>query len=96
LPIAGFALRANKFDGIGRRRGDELIYVGKVDHGSTQHEATGLQTRLKPLIRKNQPYKKHIGHKGVWVEPTLLAEIEYRAKPASEAASFLKRLREDL
>src|ERR1700709_2112795 len=34
LPIAGFAMKANRFDGIyiGRRRGDELIYAGKVDH----------------------------------------------------------------
>jgi bifunctional non-homologous end joining protein LigD len=69
LPIAGFALKANKFDGIfiGRRRGDELIYAGKVDDGFTRHEAIELQTGLKPLIRKSQPYKKRIAHKGVWV-----------------------------
>jgi bifunctional non-homologous end joining protein LigD len=33
LPIAGFALDGNKWDGIyvGRRKGKELIYAGKVD-----------------------------------------------------------------
>jgi bifunctional non-homologous end joining protein LigD len=41
-----------------------------------------LQTRLKPLIRETQPYAKKIAHRGIWVEPSLLAEIEYRAKSA--------------
>jgi hypothetical protein len=31
---------------------------------------------------KEQPYSKRIAHKGIWVEPELLAEIEYRAKSA--------------
>lgn len=35
LIIAGFALDEGKWDGIylGRRKGDDLIYAGKVDHG---------------------------------------------------------------
>src|ERR1700709_2456090 len=35
LPIAGFAIKENKFDGIyvGRHKGKNLIYAGKVDHG---------------------------------------------------------------
>ncbi|MGY4370712.1 bifunctional non-homologous end joining protein LigD [Bradyrhizobium sp. LB1.3] len=35
LAIAGFALDGNKWDGIflGRRKGGDLIYAGKVDHG---------------------------------------------------------------
>jgi bifunctional non-homologous end joining protein LigD len=35
LPIAGFALKENKFDGIylGRHKGKDLVYAGKVDHG---------------------------------------------------------------
>jgi ATP-dependent DNA ligase len=41
-----------------------------------------LRKRLTPLIRKTQPYAKKIAHKGIWVEPELLAEIEYRAKSA--------------
>ena len=37
LAIAGFAVDGKKFDGVylGRRKGDELIYAGKVDHGFT-------------------------------------------------------------
>ena len=98
--IAGFAIKANKFDGIyiGRRRGDELVYAGKVDHGFTPDDANTLQDRLKPLIRKSQPYKRRIAHKGVWVEPVVLAEIEYRAKSAEGKLRhpFFKGLREDL
>jgi bifunctional non-homologous end joining protein LigD len=35
---------------------------------------------LTPLIRKTQPYAKKIAHRGIWVEPQLLAEIEYRGQ----------------
>ena len=41
-----------------------------------------VQVHLAPLIRKTQPYAKRVAHKGIWVEPKLLAEIEYRAKSA--------------
>jgi bifunctional non-homologous end joining protein LigD len=100
LPIAGFALKDNRFDGlfIGRLKGDELIYAGKVDHGFNDASADDLQARLKPLIRKTQPYAKKIAHRGIWVEPSLLAEIEYRAKSAAGKVRhpFFKGLREDL
>jgi bifunctional non-homologous end joining protein LigD len=100
LPIAGFALKQNKFDGlyVGRRKGKDLIYAGKVDHGFDTASAKALQARLKPLIRKTQPYAKKIAHKGVWVEPSLLAEIEYRAKSAEGKVRhpFFKGLREDM
>jgi bifunctional non-homologous end joining protein LigD len=35
LPIAGFAMKENKFDGLylARLKGSELFYAGKVDHG---------------------------------------------------------------
>ena len=100
LPIAGFALDGNKWDGlyIGRRKGSELVYAGKVDHGFDTHSAKALRARLTPLIRKSQPYSKRIAHRGIWVEPQLLAEIEYRAKSAEGKLRhpFFKGLREDL
>jgi bifunctional non-homologous end joining protein LigD len=84
LAIAGFALDGQKWDGIylGRRKGRDLIYAGKVDHGFDKESAAALRKRLTPLIRKTQPYAKRIAHRGIWVEPKLLAEIEYRAKSA--------------
>jgi bifunctional non-homologous end joining protein LigD len=100
LPIAGFALDGKKFDGIylGRRKGKDLIYAGKVDHGFDTASAKDLQARLKPLIRKTQPYAKKTAHQGIWVEPSLLAEIEYRAKSAEGKVRhpFFKGIREDL
>lgn len=100
LTIAGFALDEGKWDGIylGRRKGDNLIYAGKVDHGFDKTSAAELQKRLTPLIRKSQPYSKRIAHKGIWVEPKLLAEIEYRAKSAEGKVRhpFFRGLREDL
>jgi bifunctional non-homologous end joining protein LigD len=100
LTIAGFALDGSKWDDLylGRRRGNDLIYAGKVDHGFDKDSAKELQARLKPLIRKSQPYSKRIAHRGIWDEPSLLAEIEYRAKSAEGKVRhpFFKGLREDL
>jgi bifunctional non-homologous end joining protein LigD len=100
LTIAGFALDEGKWDGIylGRRKGKHLVYAGKVDHGFDKTSAADLQKRLKPMIRRTQPYSKRIAHKGIWVEPRLLAEIEYRAKSAEGKVRhpFFKGLRENL
>lgn len=100
LTIAGFALDGNDWDGIyvGRRKGDDLIYAGKVDHGFDKKSSAELRKRLTPLIRKTQPYTKRIAHKGIWVEPELSAEIEYRAKSDEGKVRhpFFRGLREDL
>jgi bifunctional non-homologous end joining protein LigD len=100
LAIAGFALDGKKFDGLylARHKGDELVYAGKVDHGFDAASAKDLQARLKPLIRKTQPYTKKIAHRGIWVEPSVLAEIEYRAKSAEGKVRHpvFKGLRDDL
>ena len=100
LTIAGFALDGNDWDGIyvGRRKGDDLIYAGKVDHGFDKKSSTELRKRLTPLIRKTRPYTKRIAHKGIWVEPELNAEIEYRAKSGEGKVrhQFFRGLREDL
>ena len=100
LAIAGFALDGKKWDGIylGRRKGKELIYAGKIDHAFDTASAKDLRARLKPLIRETQPYAKKIAHRGIWVEPSLLAEIEYRAKSAGGKVRhpFFKGIREIL
>jgi bifunctional non-homologous end joining protein LigD len=100
LPIAGFALKENRFDGlyIGRIKGNQLVYAGKIDHGFDKIWAKDLQARLKPLIRKTQPYAKKSAHQGIWVEPSLLAEVEYRAKSAEGKVRhpFFEGIREDL
>jgi bifunctional non-homologous end joining protein LigD len=100
LTIAGFALDGEKWDGIylARRKGKDLIYAGKVDHGFDKKSAADLRKRLTPLIRKTQPYIKRIAHRGIWVEPQLLAEIEYRAKSAEGKVRhpFFRGVRDDI
>ncbi|MET3839048.1 non-homologous end-joining DNA ligase [Bradyrhizobium sp. OAE829] len=100
LTIAGFALDGNDWDGVylGRRKGSDLVYAGKVDHGFDKASAARLRGMLTPLIRKTQPYANRIAHKGIWVEPQLMAEIEYRAKSAEGKVRhpFFKGLREDI
>ncbi|EHR03216.1 non-homologous end-joining DNA ligase [Bradyrhizobium sp. WSM471] len=100
LAIAGFALDGSKWDGIflGRHKGDDLVYAGKVDHGFDKASETELRKRLKPLIRKSQPFAKRVAHKGIWVEPKLLAEVEYRGKSAEGKVRHpsFKGLRDDL
>jgi bifunctional non-homologous end joining protein LigD len=100
LTIGGFALHGSKWDGlyVGRRRGDDLVYAGKVDHGFDKVSAADLKTRLTPLVRKTQAFAKRVAHKGIWVEPKLLAEVEYRAKSAEGKVRhpFFRGLREDL
>ena len=69
LTIAGFALDGSKWDGlfVGRRKGDDLVYAGKVDHGFDKVSAADLRKRLEPLVRKTQPSK--ISGKPTWFEP---------------------------
>jgi hypothetical protein len=59
LPIAGFSIKDNEFDGlyVGRQKGDGLVYAGKVDHGFDAASAKNLQARLKPLKRSLTPRK---------------------------------------
>jgi bifunctional non-homologous end joining protein LigD len=65
LPIAGFAMKANKFDGldIGRLKGNDLIYAGKIDNGfDTSHTSVstvnwhdrGRLRRTSSTIRHNR------------------------------------------
>jgi ATP dependent DNA ligase-like protein len=77
LTIAGFALDGTKWDGlyVGRRKGDDLVYAGKVDHGFDKVSAADLKRRLTPLVRKTQAFSKRIAHKGIWVEPKLLTPV---------------------
>jgi bifunctional non-homologous end joining protein LigD len=100
LTIAGFALDGTKWDGlyVGRRKGDDLVYAGKVDHGFDKVSAADLKRRLTSLVRKTQAFSKRIAYKGIWVEPKVLAEIEYRAKSAEGKVRhpFFKGLREDI
>ena len=69
----------------------------RFDHGFDKNSAAELRKRLTPLIRKSQPYSKRIAHRGIWVEPKLLARSKIRAKSAEGKVPhpFFLGLRED-
>jgi bifunctional non-homologous end joining protein LigD len=82
---------------------DFCRYVSQLAYYSTglvprTRRADRPRRRLTPLIRKTQPYAKRVAHEGIWVEPELLAEIEYRTKSAEGKVRhpFFRGLREDL
>jgi bifunctional non-homologous end joining protein LigD len=101
LAIVGYALKDNRFDGLylGRKEGEGLVYAGKVDHGFSRETITDVRARLTPLIQKAQALSAKIKKPGArWVRPSLLAEIEYRAKSAEGKVRHpvFKGIREDL
>ena len=100
LTIAGFSLKENKFDGLylARRTGKDLIYAGKVDHGFDTASAKISRHNSSRWSGKLNLMPNGIAHRGIWVEPSLLAEIEYRAKSAAGKVRdpFFKGIREDL
>jgi bifunctional non-homologous end joining protein LigD len=62
-------------------RGDDLVHVGSVGTGFKEAEAIRLRNMLDTLrwMRKQPPVPFSGSADIVWVEPTLIAEIEFRA-----------------
>jgi bifunctional non-homologous end joining protein LigD len=83
---------------IGYFEGDELRYAGKVGTGFSEADLVELAERVKPLARRMSPFAgKKAPRQARWVEPRLVAEIEFRELTAEgmvRHGSF-KGLRED-
>jgi bifunctional non-homologous end joining protein LigD len=87
--IAGYTLgqgrRSGRFGSLilGYWQGDELVYAGNVGTGFTDEEIDRLLALLKPLERKQPPFREvpkmpKVRRDAVrWVEPKLVAEIEF-------------------
>lgn len=81
--IVGWEPSRAAFGGIGRLllaayKGDDLVYVGGVGTGFNERTATALRKQLEKLKTSKPPVPiKRKG--GVFVLPTLIAEIEFRA-----------------
>ena len=81
----GQGRRAGRFGALvlGVRSGDELVYVGNCGTGFTEDEIDKLLAELRPLERRDPPFrevpKMPKVRKGdvVWVEPRLVAEVEF-------------------
>ncbi|MHC2456232.1 ATP-dependent DNA ligase [Rhizobium leguminosarum] len=65
---------------LAARKGDELVYVGSVGTGFKDSEAWKLRGMMDRIKRKTPPVDYAGRRKAlVWRQPTLIAEIEYRA-----------------
>lgn len=62
---------------LAARRGDDYVFVGGVGTGFTRASALALRKQLDEL-RTDKPAVNVRGKRFVWVEPELVAEIEYR------------------
>lgn len=79
-------------------RGDDLAYVGSVGTGFKERSAVDLRAKLDKLVwkQKTPPVPYEGKRRVVWVQPTLIAEIEFRAWTADRKLrhSAFKGLRE--
>ncbi|TAY73918.1 non-homologous end-joining DNA ligase [Rhizobium ruizarguesonis] len=82
--IVGYEKSTAAFGGIGRlllaaRKGDELVYVGGVGTGFNERSAAELREQMDKLIIGKPAVDTGRKRKAVFVDPKLVAEIEYRA-----------------
>ena len=99
--VGGLAYDNGKFDGVylAERTGKKFVYAGKVEHGFDQQQVKHLEERAKGLARKTAPFEIERRPKARWIEPKLLADVEYRRKTKKRGLlrhPSYKGLREDL
>jgi bifunctional non-homologous end joining protein LigD len=99
--VPGEGRRSNRIGALlmGYYEDGKLVYAGRVGTGFTEQTLDALYQRLEPLRRATTPFDvaPKLPRETVFVEPTLVAEIELRewtAERIMRAPSF-KGLRED-
>ena len=64
---------------LGKREGKELVYMGKVGTGWSRTVSSQIRKQLdtvvSPKSKLSKPLKKP---QATWVEPSFMAEVEYR------------------
>lgn len=81
FPIVGFVPAVGGIAAlyVGKREGDELRYMGKVGTGFTRAASVDLRKRLDALVTpKTKLSGKVAKPKAVWVDPKLIADVEFR------------------
>ena len=68
---------------LGFYEGKHLIYAGRVGTGFNRRVSGDLWLQLHKLRRETSPFAKSVDKKKargvVWVKPSLVAQVEYRA-----------------
>ncbi|MGZ2453212.1 bifunctional non-homologous end joining protein LigD [Rhizobium ruizarguesonis] len=82
--IVGYEKSSASFGGIGRlllaaRKGDEFVYVGGVGTGFNERSAAELREQMDNLIISKPAVDTGRKRNAVFIDPKLVAEIEYRA-----------------
>ena len=81
FPVIGFVKAPTGVAALylGKREGDDLVYMGKVGTGWSRTVSSQirkqLDTVISPQSKLTKPIKKP---KATWVEPSFTAEVEYR------------------
>jgi bifunctional non-homologous end joining protein LigD len=64
---------------LGKREGKELVYIGKVGTGWSRTISSQIRKQLDTVVSPKSKLTKPIRKpKATWVEPTFVADIEYR------------------
>jgi bifunctional non-homologous end joining protein LigD len=99
FPVVGFVKDPTGVAALylGKREGNELVYVGKVGTGWSRTVSSQIRKQLDTVVssksKLTRPIKKP---KATWVEPTFVADIEYRditSEGLLRASSFKGRSR---
>jgi bifunctional non-homologous end joining protein LigD len=81
FPIVGFIPGVGGISALylGKREGKSLTYIGKVGTGFTRATAAELRRKLDAIATPRQRLTKSVHKpKATWVEPSLIANVEYR------------------
>ena len=99
FPVVGFVKDPTGVAALylGKREGNELVYVGKVGTAWSRTVSSQIRKQLDTVVssksKLTRPIKKP---KATWVEPTFVADIEYRditSEGLLRASSFKGRSR---
>ena len=64
---------------LGKQEGGELVYMGKVGTGWSRTTSSKIRKQLDTVVSRESPLTKPVRKpKATWVEPTFVAEVEYR------------------
>lgn len=98
FPVVGFVKDPTGIAALylGKKEGKELRYMGKVGPGWSRTKSAEIRKALDTVISLKQRLTKPIRKpKATWVEPTFVAEVEYRdiTSEGLLRASFFKGLK---
>ena len=81
FPVVGFVKDPTGVAALylGKREGNELVYMGKVGTGWSRTVSSQIRKQLDTVVSPKSKLTKSISTpKATWVEPAFVADIEYR------------------